>query len=37
MIFLENFLAQNFCDKLTKNIFELKMPKFSENHVKTHV
>ena len=31
------FSVKHFCDKLTKNSFELKMPKFLEDHVKTHV
>ena len=29
------FLVKNFCDKLKKNNFELKMLKLPENHVKT--
>ena len=42
MIFWENgkqntFLVKVFCEKLTKNSVELKMPKFLENHVQTHV
>ena len=43
MIFFEKMakkntvLVNNFCDKLTEYSFELKMPKFLGNHVKTHV
>ena len=31
------FLVKNFCDKLKKNNFELKMLKLFENHVKTRL
>ena len=31
------FLVKNFCDKLKKNNFELKMLKLLENHVKTQL
>ena len=41
MIFWENgekhFLGQKFLWQAKKNSFELNMPKFLENHVKTHV
>ena len=32
-----HFFGQNFLWQANKNSFELKMPKFQENHVKTHV
>ena len=31
------FFGQKFLWQANKNNFELKMPKFLENHVKTHV
>ena len=32
-----HFFGQKFLWQANKNSFELKMPKFLENHVKTHV
>ena len=33
----KHFFGQKFLWQANKNSFELKMPKFLENHVKTHV
>ena len=33
----KHFFGQNFLWQANKNSFKLKMPKFLENHVKTHV
>ena len=32
-----HFFGQKLLWQANKNSFELKMPKFQENHVKTHV
>ena len=33
----KHFFGQKFMWQVNKNSFELKMPKFLENHVETHV
>ena len=33
----KDLFGQNILWQTNKNSFELKMPKFLENHVKTHV